>query len=125
MLKNPSLLLVRPQLGENIGAVARAMSNFGLKELRVVAPRGGWPNAKALEVASGAESIIKQAKSYPDVASALHDVRLVFATSARLRDIEKRVLEPGEAMRELATQAASGVRTALMFGPERTGLEND
>src|SRR5438045_1497745 len=101
MLKPPVIILVRPQLGENIGAAARAMSNFGLSTLRVVHPRGGWPNAKALEVASGAAPIIEAAKAFPDMASAMADIQLAFGTSARPRDMEKRVLEPAAAMREL------------------------
>jgi tRNA/rRNA methyltransferase len=123
--KLPVIVLVRPQMGENIGAVARAMSNFGLAELRVVHPRGGWPNAKALEMASNAAPIIEAAKCFPDTPSALADIQIAFGTSARPRDMEKRVIEPREAMGELKAQMGEGIRTAILFGPERTGLEND
>jgi tRNA/rRNA methyltransferase len=121
----PIVILVKPQLGENIGAVARAMSNFGLKELRLVAPRDGWPNIRARETASGGEFIIDGAVAYPDTASAMADIEVAYATTARPRDIEKRVAEPRVAMRELHEQCAGGRQVALMFGPERTGLEND
>ena len=119
----PVVILVRPQMGENIGAVARAMSNFGLSELRLAAPRDGWPNPKAVEMAAGAESIITNAKVYPDFRAATADIQLVFATTARSRDMEKRVVTPDVAMREIKEQ--SSLKTALVFGPERSGLEND
>ncbi len=127
MIKNnlPVIILVRPQMGENIGSVARAMSNFGLHELRLVAPRDGWPNRRAKKTASGAEPLLKAAKLYPDVASAMADVHLAYATTARPRDMEKRVIEPAEAMREIKVHSASGTRVALVFGPERTGLDNE
>jgi tRNA/rRNA methyltransferase len=121
----PAVILVRPQMGENIGAVARAMSNFGLEELRIVAPRDGWPNPKAVEMAAGAEPIIANAQIYPDFVSSLYDVQLAFATTARPRDMEKRVLEPRAALAEVAGECAQGRKVALVFGPERTGLENE
>lgn len=121
----PVLILVRPQLGENIGAAARAMSNFGLSELRLVAPRDGWPNKKALHMAAGAESIIEAAKIYDNTAAALHDIQLAYATTARPRDIEKRVTDAAGAMREARASVKAGTRVAFVFGPERTGLEND
>jgi len=120
----PIVVLVRPQMGENIGAVARAMSNFGLKELRLAAPRDGWPNPKALEMAAGAESIIQSAKVFPDFKAAMADIQIAYATTARSRDMEKRVVEPAEAMREMKAQV-DGAQVALVFGPERSGLEND
>src|SRR5579864_8352023 len=98
MTNVPVIILVRPQMGENIGAVARAMSNFGLKELRLVAPRDGWPNPKALEMAAGAEHIITEAKLYPDFQSSMADVHIAYATTARPRDMEKRVATPEAAM---------------------------
>ncbi len=113
---------MRPQLGENIGAVARAMSNFGLKELRLVAPRDGWPNKRANETASGGESIVEAAKVYKDTASALKGIQTAYATTARSRDMEKKVSDPAAAAKEMAK---GGGKVALMFGPERTGLEND
>lgn len=139
----PLVVLVRPQLGENIGAVARAMCNFGLKELRIVAPRDGWPNPRAVETASGGEAIIENAKIFPDVASALADVNIAYATTARMRDIEKRVVTPSETMEEMvgvwsmeskelphsklhkSPTRGEGMKIAFVFGPERTGLEND
>jgi len=121
-MPSPCIILVRPQLGENIGAVARAMANFGLNELRLVAPRDGWPNQRAIEVSSGASHIIEAAKVFPDFASATADTELLYATTARPRDMEKRVLMPTEATAEIT---ACGNRCALIFGPERTGLENE
>jgi len=122
---SPVVILVRPQMGENIGAVARAMSNFGLPELRLVAPRDGWPNKKAAEMAAGATHIIDGVKVFERFTEALLDVQHVYATTARSRDMEKLVLEPAEAMVQLCEQQESGWRTALVFGPERTGLENE
>jgi len=124
-MKRPVIILVRPQLGENIGAVARAMSNFGLKELRLVAPRDGWPNRKAQMMAAGGESIIASAKVFPDTASAMADIAFAYGTTARERDIEKRVADVTTAMQEAKKQFASGTKLAFIFGPERTGLEND
>lgn len=117
----PVIILVHPQLGENIGAVARAMANFGFKELRLVAPRDGWPNEKARHMASGAENIIDAAKLFPDFNAAMSDIHIAYATTARPRDMEKRTVTPDEAMRELQRDK----NIAFVFGPERTGLEND
>ncbi len=119
---SPVVLLVRPQLGENIGAVARAMSNFGLSDLRIAAPRDGWPNKRAEETASGGESIVKAAKIFPNFTSAMHDIQLAFATTARPRDMEKRVVTPDAAVKEITQNDG---KIALVFGPERTGLENE
>lgn len=121
----PVVILVRPQMGENIGAVARAMSNFGLKELRIVAPRDGWPNAKATEMAAGAEGIITAAKIYENVASAMADITHAFATTARPRDMHKRVVDASAAAKEAVQHGASGATCALLFGPERAGLTNE
>lgn len=121
----PVVILVRPQMGENIGAVARAMSNFGLSELRLVAPRDGWPNRRAMEMAAGAAPIIEAAKVFVTFDEALADVQHVYATTARPRDMEKLVLEPAEAMAKLTEQQQGGYACALLFGPERTGLENE
>ena len=120
----PVVILVRPQMGENIGAVARAMSNFGLKELRLVAPRDGWPNSKANEMAAGAEHIIASAQVFPDFKSATADIHIAYATTARMRDMEKRVITPEVAMQEMKEQSG-GSNVALVFGPERSGLENE
>ncbi len=115
-------MLVRPQLGENIGAVARAMSNFGLSELRLVAPRDGWPNPRALEVASGGQPIIEAARLYPDFGAAIANLGHLYATTARPRDMAKRAVTPQEAMGEIG---AAGGKAGFVFGPERTGLENE
>lgn len=121
----PVVVLVRPQMGENIGAVARAMSNFGLGELRLVAPRDGWPNRKAAEMAAGAAHIIEGVQVFDSFAAALFDVKHVYATTARPRDMEKLVLEPHAAMAQAHAQTQGGWKVAFVFGPERTGLENE
>lgn len=120
----PVVILIRPQMGENIGAVARAMSNFGLSELRLVAPRDGWPNKKALDMASRGKDIVEAAKVYEDFRAAMADIKLAYATTARPRDMAKPVLAPDAAMRAVAAGSASG-KTAIVFGPERTGMENE
>jgi tRNA/rRNA methyltransferase len=117
----PVIILVNPQLGENIGAVARAMANFGFSELRLVVPRDGWPNEKARNMASGAEAIIDTAKVFPDFNAAMADIHIAYATTARPRDMEKRTLTPESAMKEIGKNK----KTAFVFGPERTGLENE
>ncbi len=109
-------------MGENIGAAARAMANFGLKELRLVAPRDGWPNPKAKEMAAGGEAIIENAKLFPNFKAAMADINVAYATTARPRDMNKRVVSPNEAMKEVTH---SSLKTALVFGPERTGIENE
>ncbi len=121
----PVIILVRPQMGENIGAVARAMSNFGLSELRLAAPRDGWPNPKALEMAAGAENIVKNAQIYPDFPAAMADIHIAYATTARPRDMEKRVVLPEVAMQELTAFTREDKKVALVFGPERTGMDNE
>ncbi len=120
----PVVILIRPQMGENIGAVARAMSNFGLNELRIVAPRDGWPNPKAVEMSAGAESIITDAKLYNDFAASMADINIAYATTARPRDMNKRVIEPAQAMQEISTKYKAQ-NVALVFGPERAGIENE
>ncbi|MEK6745767.1 MAG: RNA methyltransferase [Pseudomonadota bacterium] len=130
MTTAPLIILVRPQMGENIGAVARAMSNFGLEELRIVAPRDGWPNPKAVEMAAGAEYIITDAKIYDDFTSAMADINIAYATTARPRDMNKRVVSVEVAMQEIAPsltlpQRERELKVALVFGSERAGLEND
>lgn len=119
----PIVILIRPQMGENIGSVARAMSNFGLAELRIVAPRDGWPNPKAVEMAAGGKEIIESAKIYENFESATADIHITYATTARPRDMIKRVVSPSEAVQEI--KAENHLKTALVFGPERTGLENE
>jgi tRNA/rRNA methyltransferase len=121
----PAFVLVRPQMGENIGASARAMLNFGLERMRVVAPRDGWPNPKAVAMASGAGRLLDDAMVTEDVAGAVGDCSFVFATTARDRDLTKAVYTPEAAMAEAVERGARGERVAVLFGPERAGLEND
>ena len=118
----PVLILVRPQLGENIGKAARAMLNFGLTELRLVAPRDGWPNPSAGPAASGADGVLADAQLYDSVAEAIADCAHVYATTVRKRGVIKPVLTPEAAAAEI--RALPG-RSAILFGPERTGLESD
>ena len=121
----PSFVLVRPQMGENIGAAARAMLNFGLTQMRVVAPRDGWPNPAAVAMASGAGRVLDAAVVSPDLPHAVADCSFVFATTARDRDLTKPVYTPEAAMKLAAEKIAAGERVAVLFGPERAGLEND
>ena len=116
----PVFVLVRPQLGENIGKAARAMLNFGLTEMRLVAPRDGWPNPSAGPAASGADIILERARLFGSVADAVADCAHVHATTVRKRGVTKPVLTPEAAARDI--HAAPG-RSAILFGPERSGLE--
>ncbi len=118
----PVIILVRPQLGENIGKAARAMLNFGLVEMRLVSPRDGWPNPSAGPAASGADIVLQNAKVYDSVAAATADCAQVFATTVRKRGVTKPVVTPEQAATEI--HAAPG-RSAILFGPERSGLETD
>jgi tRNA/rRNA methyltransferase len=118
----PVIVLVRPQLGENIGKAARAMLNFGLVEMRLVAPRDGWPNPAAGPAASGADSVLERAAVYDTLAEAIADCPNVYATTVRKRGVTKPVVTPEVAAR--AIHAGPG-RTAILFGPERSGLETD
>lgn len=120
-----AVILVEPQLGENIGMVSRAMWNCGLRELRIVNPRDGWPNQAAIDAASGATVPINNAKIYPDVASAVADLQVVYASSDRVREMQSRVVTPEFAAREIRGLAGEGVSAGILFGPERTGLFND
>lgn len=124
MSGDPVFVLVRPQMGENIGAAARAMWNFELARLRLVAPRDGWPNPRAVALASGAGRLLEQAGQYDDTAAAVADCTHVYATTARGRDLTKPVLTPEQAMAEARGVTAAGGRVAVLFGPERAGLEN-
>jgi tRNA/rRNA methyltransferase len=119
----PVIILVRPQMGENIGAAARAMLNFGLTEMRLVDPRDGWPNPRAIAMASGAAGqVLDHARIFPTLAEAMEGIDFAFATTARGRELSKPVHTPATAM-DMA-RAHPG-RCAIIFGPERTGLEND
>ena len=119
------MVLVRPQMAENIGAAARAMRNFGLTRMRLVAPRDGWPNPKATAMASGAGGVLERAGLFADTAAAIADCERVYATTARGRGLVKPVMTPEAAMAEARGLAAEGKRVAVLFGPERAGLEND
>jgi tRNA/rRNA methyltransferase len=121
----PVVVLVEPQLGENIGAAARAMANFGLSRLRLVSPRQLWPNAKARMMAAGADRILDEAVLFDTLPAALADCRFVLATTARGHDQAKRVIGAAEAAREIAPRVDAGETVAIMFGRERNGLEND
>jgi tRNA/rRNA methyltransferase len=121
----PAFVLVRPQMGENIGAAARAMWNFGLDRMRLVAPRDGWPNPAADAMASGAGRLLDEALVCTDLPAAVADCSYVFATTARQRDMTKPVYSPERAMQVAAEKIASGERIAVLFGPERAGLENE
>ena len=124
-MNQPSFVLVRPQMGENIGAAARAMWNFGLDRLSVVAPRDGWPNPKAVAMASGAGRLLDQARLHHTTAEAIAESQFVFATTARSRDLTKKVYSPEAAMLEARDRITAGQRVAVLFGPERAGLENE
>ncbi len=121
-MKEPIIILVRPQLGENIGKAARAMLNFGLTEMRLVAPRDGWPNPSAGPAASGADIVLENAQVFDTLEEAIADCAHVYATTVRRRDLVKPVVTPEGAAREIVS--AQG-RTAILFGPERSGLETD
>jgi tRNA/rRNA methyltransferase len=121
--ETPSVVLVEPQLADNIGMVARAMANFGLDDLRLVAPRDGWPNEKARIAASGANYVIDDAAAYPSLETALGDLTYVVATTARQRPLKKPVLTPEDAVAALRERIARGERCGILFGRERNGLE--
>ncbi|PTN02645.1 tRNA/rRNA methyltransferase [Rhodovulum imhoffii] len=121
----PTFVLVRPQMGENIGAAARAMLNFGLDRMRLVSPRDGWPNPRAVALASGAGRLLDDAGVFETAAGALSDCTYVFATTARGRGLTKPIVTPERAMEQARAFCARGQRVAVLFGPERAGLEND
>ncbi|WP_295527994.1 RNA methyltransferase [Novosphingobium sp. Chol11] len=121
-MNQPVIVLVRPQLGENIGKAARAMLNFGLTELRLVSPRDGWPNPSAGPAAAGADVVLEKAAVFETLADAVADCAHVYATTVRKRGVSKPVLTPEQAARDIA---AAPARSALVFGPERSGLDTD
>jgi tRNA/rRNA methyltransferase len=121
----PAIILVRPQLGENIGMAARAMLNCGLSEMRLVAPRDGWPSERAQRAASGADVVLDEARVFDSVAEAVADLQHVVATTARTRELVQRIVTARHAAREIRGWIAAGERVGILFGPERTGLEND
>ena len=124
MSSAPAIILCRPQLGENIGAAARAMKNFGLSDLRLVAPRDGWPNEKAEAMAVTAKDILDEAKVFETLHDALADLHVVYATTARDRGITKEIVTPAECAKRLRA-AGANAKTGILFGNERAGLENE
>lgn len=120
----PVFVLVAPQMGENIGAAARAMWNFGLDRMRLVAPRDGWPNPKAEAMASGAARVLDRVGVFETTNAACADLSFVFATTARERALTRTVMTPARAMAEARAMIAAGERVGVLFGPERAGLEN-
>ena len=121
----PAFVLIRPQMGENIGAAARAMWNFGLDRMRITAPRDGWPNPSADAMASGAGRLLDEAQLFDTTAGAIADCTYTYATTARPRDLTKPVFSPEAAMQDAAKRIAEGQKVAVLFGPERAGMEND
>src|SRR5450432_1906114 len=124
-LAGPVVVLVEPQLGENIGMAARAMGNFALTQLRIVNPRDGWPNVSAQRAAAGADHILDHAELFDTVEQAVADLDLLFATTARAHDQAKPVVPPQAAAREIVDHVASGGKAGILFGRERYGLQND
>lgn len=122
---SPVVVLVGPQMAENVGACARAMLNCGLTELRVVAPCFAWPDERVTAMAAGADGVVEGARLFESTAEAVADLHFVAACSARSRDMNERRQSPRVAAAELRRVAASGARTGLLFGPERSGLAND
>ncbi len=125
LLPAPAVILVGTQLGENVGTTARAMLNFGLTDLRLVRPKCGWPNVKALKACSGATEVLNAVRIYENTDAATADLRLVLATTARPRDLPKPVMTANEAGRALRQAMADDRQAGVLFGPERTGLSND
>jgi tRNA/rRNA methyltransferase len=121
----PAIILVRPQLGENIGAAARAMFNCGLTDLRLVDPRDGWPSDFAVRASSGADPVIDGARLFDRTQDAIAGLHRVFATTARPRDMVKPVATPDAAAAEIRQAEAQGLQCGILFGAERTGLDND
>lgn len=123
----PAIILVGPQLGENIGMCARAMLNCGVTDLRIVSPRDGWPNPAAVSASSGAVGVIENARLFTSTAEAIADLEYVYATTARLREMAKPVISAEDAGRHIRARNAQAQKAAcgIMFGPERTGLDND
>src|SRR5579863_1361430 len=124
-LAGPIVILVEPQLGENIGMTARAMGNFALTRLRIVNPRDGWPNVSAQRAAAGADAILDRVELFDSVEQAVADLTLLFATTARAHDQAKPVVAPEAAAREIVAGIAGGAKVGILFGRERYGLQNE
>jgi tRNA/rRNA methyltransferase len=123
--RGPVIVLVETQMGENIGAAARAMANFGLKELRLVKPRDGWPNERARAAASRGDTIIDEVRVFETLAEAISDLNVVYATTARPHDISKEVIAPAEAAPRMRATIEVGEKTGIVFGREKWGLTSD
>lgn len=121
----PAIILVGAQLGENIGKAVRAMYNFGLTDLRLVAPRDGWPNADAIPAAAGADIVLDKVRVYETTAEAIADLNYVYATTARRRDMIKTVITPRKCAALMRSHCDGGLKFGLLFGPEKAGLKND
>lgn len=125
-IRSPVIVLVGPQMGENVGAAARAMLNCGLTELRLVSPRDGWPNERAQAMATGAShEVVDRAQVFESTTAAVADLHRVYATTARRRDMLKPAIGPRDLASEIRDYAAEGLRSGVLFGPERAGLDND
>lgn len=124
MIAAPAVILVRPQLGQNIGACARAMLNCGLTDMRLVAPRDGWPNSSAFSAASNADGVLNAARVFENLPDAIADLHQVYASTARPREMLKPVLTAQASAARMRGEIAQGQRVGVLFGPERTGLEN-
>ena len=120
-LSNIYFILVRPQMGENIGAVARAVKNFNIKYLRIVNPRCIWPNQKAIATSVGAKDILRSAKIYDSVEKAIEDLNIIFASSSRIRKVNKKIIS----VSNLRTKMKKKRKIGILFGPEASGLSND
>ncbi len=125
LLPSPAVILCEPQLGENIGTAARAMANFGLWDLRLVRPRDGWPNERAIAAASRADHVIERVRVFETLEEAVSDLTLVLATTARSRDLQKEVIGPDEAAVRMVAQVRAGNGVGLLFGREKWGLLNE
>ncbi|MDR6293868.1 tRNA/rRNA methyltransferase [Inquilinus ginsengisoli] len=121
----PAIILIEPQMGENIGTAARAMLNCGLTDLRLVRPRDGWPNPRAVPTASGADAVLDQVRVFERTEDAIAGLTAVYATTARLRDQLKPVVTPRRAAEEMRAHHAVGTNCGILFGPERAGMTND
>jgi len=120
-LKNIYFILVRPQIGENIGSVARAIKNFNIKHLRIINPRCSWPNQKALATSVGAKDILKSVKIYNSVEKSIGDLDIIFASSSRIRKVNKKIIS----ISNIKTKIPKGRKIGILFGPEASGLSND
>ena len=120
-LKNIYFILVRPQIGENIGSVARAIKNFSINKLRIINPRCSWPNQRAVATSVGAKDILKSAKIYDSVEESIGDLDIIFASSSRIRKVNKKIIS----VTNLKTKIKKGRKIGILFGPEASGLSND